>query len=219
MIEATVTREALLEPSDGPRTLTDCTLDEGDFSGLDLGDTTFERCTKRRARFDGANLTGARFLRCRGPEASFIQADLSDAVMTGCDFSNGLLRRARLTSARFEGTKLTGADPTDAGVMGATFAEVLFAFATLPGLSRRMALVVGFYFSVGALLMSDFRGARFEDCSLRNATLEGCRFEQADLRGADLGGIELRDAPQFRGAVMSRLPAAELLSQLGLEVR
>ena len=59
----------------------------------------------------------------------------------------------------------------------------------------------------------------FEDCSLRDAVLTDARFEGADLRGTDIGGVRLEDARRFKGATISRAQAAELLSELGLNVR
>jgi len=58
-----------------------------------------------------------------------------------------------------------------------------------------------------------------EACSLRDANLADARFEGADLRGADLGGIRLIDASAFRGAIISRDQAGQLLAELGLTVR
>jgi fluoroquinolone resistance protein len=64
----------------------------------------------------------------------------------------------------------------------------------------------------------DFRDTVFENCSLRDAHLPECRFEGADLRNADLGGIKLTNAQLFKGALISKRQAADLLSQLGLKV-
>ena len=204
--------------SPGPQLLVDRTLDEGDFHGLDLRDVTFERCSMRRVRFDGASLNGVRLLNCRGGESSFVGADLDDAIVSGGDFNNASFCRAKLTSTRFERCKLTGADFTDAGMLGVTLEEVLLSYARLPGMAFRKSTFRQVDFSEADLRKCDFRMAVFEDSSLRNASLDGCRFEQADLRGADLGGVELMDARLFRGAVISRVQAAELLSQLGLRV-
>jgi uncharacterized protein YjbI with pentapeptide repeats len=49
--------------------------------------------------------------------------------------------------------------------------------------------------------------------------MQGCRFDGADLRGADLGGLRLVDASLFRGATISREQAAQLLAELGLNIR
>ncbi|EJU11407.1 pentapeptide repeat-containing protein, partial [Sphingomonas sp. LH128] len=56
-------------------------------------------------------------------------------------------------------------------------------------------------------------------CSLRDADLTGARFDGADLRGADLGGLRLVDATLFRGAIISRMQASQILGELGISVR
>jgi hypothetical protein len=38
------------------------------------------------------------------------------------------------------------------------------------------------------------------------------------LRGADLGSLQLADASRFKGAIISKKQAGELLSGLGLKV-
>ena len=53
---------------------------------------------------------------------------------------------------------------------------------------------------------------------LRYADLSGAILDGADLRGADLGGIRLGDAAHFRGAIISRAQATDLLKELGLRV-
>ena len=64
----------------------------------------------------------------------------------------------------------------------------------------------------------DFREAVLLECSLRDANIADARFEGADLRSADLGALRLADAGRFRGAVISKRQAADLLSGLGLKV-
>lgn len=128
---------------------------------------------------------------------------------SGGDFNNSSWRCATLTSAKFVGTKLTGADFTEARAMHIHFEEVLLVSAKLPGFSFRKE----------SLRKGDFRMTVFEDCSLREAMVAGSRFEGSDLRGADLGGLRLVDANLFRGATISREQAGQLLGELGLSVR
>ncbi len=114
---------------------------------------------------------------------------------------------------------MIGADLSETRAIGLELTEVLFGLALLPGLSFRKTTLNGVDFSEADLRSCDFRETVFEDCSLRDANLTGCRFEQADLRGADLGGIKLGDARRFKGALISRRQAADLLGQLGLFVQ
>jgi len=139
--------------------------------------------------------------------------------MQSCDFNNASFAEAVLTGARFEGCKLTGADMAKAGTMGLVLAETLLADARLRGVSLRRAVLVGVDFSGADLGGCDFRDAVFERCSLRDAHVTGARFEGADLRGADLGGLKMADAGKFKGAVVSRRQAADLVAQLGLLVQ
>ena len=125
---------------------------------------------------------------------------------------------ATLTDARVSGCKMTGADLSDAKAIGLTLANVLMVLARLPKFDFRKARLDQVDFSEADLRQSDFRDAVFEECSLRDANLADCRFEGADLRGADLGGVKLTDARRFKGAVISKRQAGELLGQLGLKV-
>ena len=58
----------------------------------------------------------------------------------------------------------------------------------------------------------------FTECVLREASVTNARFEGADLRGADLGTLRLGDASRFKGALISKRQAADLLRELGLKV-
>jgi uncharacterized protein YjbI with pentapeptide repeats len=121
-------------------------------------------------------------------------------------------------SASFTGCKLTGADLAEARAFGLGLEETLLINAKLPALSFRKQILKRVDFSQADLRKCDFRAAMFEECSLRDALLAGSRFEGADLRGADLGGLRLEDAALFRGAMVSRVQAGQLLSQLGIIV-
>ncbi len=203
----------------GPRTLIDCDLDEADLSGLDLTRWRFERCNLRRSDLAGAKLERTVWQGCRGPFANFSGANLSEAEFVGGDWNNCAMRRATLTSTRFTGSKLTGADFTEARAMHIHFEEVLLVSAKLPGFSFRKESLRRVDLSGADLRKGDFRMTVLEDCSLREAMVAGSRFEGSDLRGADLGGLRLVDAGLFRGATISREQAGQLLVELGLNVR
>jgi uncharacterized protein YjbI with pentapeptide repeats len=79
------------------------------------------------------------------------------------------------------GSKLTGADLTDARIIDLHCEEVLLAGAKLAGLSCKQRLR-HLDFSQADLRKADLRETVFEACSLRDATLTGARFEKADLR-------------------------------------
>ena len=65
---------------------------------------------------------------------------------------------------------------------------------------------------------ADFRDAVLERCSLRDASLKDAQFKGADLRSCDLGQIEMTDAPTFKGAIISKTQAADLLRGFGMKV-
>ncbi len=113
---------------------------------------------------------------------------------------------------------MTGADLNQTKVNGLVLEDVLFVLALLPKISFRNLTLKRVDFSEADIRSCDFRDAIFEDCSLRDAQLEDYRFENSDLRGADLGGVKLNDARRFKGAVISKRQAADLLGQLGLRV-
>jgi len=102
--------------------------------------------------------------------------------------------------------------------MDTVFEETLLINAKLPAHSFRKQRLRRLDFSSCDLRQCDFRQAIFENCSLRDAHMAGARFDAADLRGADLGGLKLVDAGLFRGAVISREQAAQLLGELGLRL-
>ena len=199
--------------------LVDCDLNGADLSGLDMAGWWFQRCQMREARAIRAVLEGALFEGCRGGMADFRAARMAEATLRGCDFNNANFGEAVLTGARIAGCKLTGVDLVKAGTIGLEVEETLLVSARMKGVGLRHARLVGVDFSMADLSGCDFREAVFEGCSLREAAITGARFEGADLRGADLGGLTLGDAGRFRGATVSRAQAADLLAQLGLQVR
>lgn len=201
-----------------PVTLVICDLEALDLSDLDLTGWCFDRCNLKRASFNRAVLEGTSFKGCRAADSSFNGAAMLEGTIDGGDFSNTSFRGARLAEVSILRCKMTGADLTDVQAMDLVLEEVLLVLAVLPKLSFRKMTLKQVDFSEADLRACDFRDAVFEECSLRDAHLADCRFENADLRGADLGGVKLTDARRFKGAVISRRQAADLLGQLGLRV-
>lgn len=202
-----------------PSHLIDCDMEEANLSGLDLSGWTFERCALRHADLTGATLVGTRWQSCRAAFANFSGADLAEAVVGASDFNNISLRRANIAAARFTATRMTGADFHGVKGMGFAFEEVLLVGARLSGLSFRKETLRRVDLAQADLAKCDFRATVFEGCSLREANMDGARFAGADLRGADLGGVKLEDASLFRGAIISREQAEQLLSGWGLLIR
>ncbi|HQS69370.1 MAG: hypothetical protein B7Y36_06395 [Novosphingobium sp. 28-62-57] len=203
----------------GAHHLVACDLDEADLSKLDFAGWTFERCSLRHTDLSGAKLARSTWRGCKAPFANLTGTDLEEAQVTACDFNNVALRRANIGQARFVSTRMTGADLHLARGMGFTFEEVLLVGARLPGLSFRKEKLVRLDMAQADLTKADFRDAILEGCSLREANLDGAQFAGADLRGTDLGGLQLEDARVFRGAIISREQAEQLLSGWGLLIR
>lgn len=172
-------------------------------AGLDLRELDFHGCE---------------FLRCRAGRADFSGCDLGEARFLACDFNNPLCRRTTLSAALFRDCKLTGLQIVSAATIGLAFERCLLVDAQLQGLSFRQAALDGLDFQGADLIEADFRQAVLTGCNLRDANLTRARFEGADLRGADLGSLQLTDITRFRGAVISRQQAAEIVSRLGLKV-
>lgn len=198
-------------------------LQNCDLQGLDLSQSNmagwrFEKCNLSGTSFNGSQLERSCFAGCRASGASFVSATLTEAQIDGGDFSNATFRGAVLATMKIARCKMTGADLSETRSIGLELDDVLLVFALLPKISFRKMTLKQIDFGEADLRSCDFRETVFEDCSLRDANLSGCRFEKSDLRGADLGGVRLTDAKQFKGAIISKRQAADLLNQLGLQV-
>lgn len=213
-----LTKEGIRNLLGSPQHLVDCDIEEGDLSELDMSGWIFERCNLRRANLSEAVLNGTRWLNCRAAFVNLVDSWLEKAVFVATDLNNSSLRRCALEGARFERCKLTGADLSEIKALILHFEETLFVNAKLPGISFRKETLRRLDFSQADLRKCDFRQSVFEHCSLREAVLDGSRFDGADLRGADLRGLRLQDASRFRGALISREQAGQLLGELGLNV-
>ncbi len=198
--------------------LHNCNLQNLDLGELNFSDWVFEKCTLTGASFTGSTLERTTFLGCRAAGGGFYNAMASEMRIDGGDFSNTKFGGARLDGATIARCKMTGADFSDAKADGLALQEVLLVLALLPKISFRDAVLKQVDFTEADLRACDFRDAVFEDCSLRDAQMSNCRFERADLRRADLGGVKLTDAKRFKGAIISKRQAGELLGQLGLQV-
>ncbi len=148
-----------------------------------------------------------------------MSALLTESRIDAGDYSNASFRGATMAAMKIFGCKMIGADLSETRTIGLELEDCLFGLALLPKLSFRKMTLKRLDFGEADLRSCDFRETVFEDCSLRDANVSNCRFENADLRGADLGGVKLGDSKRFKGAVISKRQAADLLSQLGLRVQ
>jgi uncharacterized protein YjbI with pentapeptide repeats len=171
------------------------------------------------ADLNGLDLHGCEFARCRGGHANFSSCNLTEARFLLCDLNNSKWRGTALSGALFQDCKLTGAQMAIANrLLPPTFERDLLINANLRGFSFRRARLDGIDFQDADLCETDFRDAVLIGCSLREANVTNARFEGADLRGADLGNIQIADASRFKGAIISKKQAGQILGALGLKV-
>ncbi|WP_270937962.1 pentapeptide repeat-containing protein [Falsiroseomonas oryzae] len=117
----------------------------------------------RRCLLDGRDLSGADLSRAHLRDASFQRGRLGGTRLVGAD----------ATDARFVSADLTGADMTEA-----TLREADFTRATLRG---------------AKLMRTDMRRARLFRADLTGADLTGAELGGADLSGATLDGARWTD--------------------------
>jgi uncharacterized protein YjbI with pentapeptide repeats len=181
--------------------------------------TRFVGWNLTEADLNGLDFHGCEFVRCRAGHANFSSCNFTEARFLFCDFNNTKWRGTIVSSAFFQDCKLTGVQMVVAStLMPPAFERCLLINANLRGLSFRRAQLDGVDFQGADLRDADFRDAALTGCSLREANVTKARFEGADLRDADLGSLQLVDASRFKGAIISKMQAGELLSGLGLKV-
>ncbi len=210
--------EQTLARTPGQAVFEQCDLSNADLARLDFTGASFNGCSLAGASFFAATLDQTQWRGCRGAAIDFGATRVIDVRVNSCDFNNSSWRRAKLSSVRFEGSKLTGAQFVECSQLAVEFVECLLVAAHLRGFSFRKQRLSKLDLSDADLAGSDFRDAVFEGGSLRSANLADVRFQGADLREADLGGIRLQDARLLRGATISKHQAATLLSELGVLV-
>lgn len=153
------------------------TLSRVDLTGAQLAAATLDdaelaEVTLVGADLDSASLRGARIVRCSFVRTQMSVAKLERARIVGSDFSRSDLERSlwRVAHARetkFEGVRFGDADLDEVTFIGCPMHGASFA-----------SVVLG--------IPPTTRGARFENCDLRNTDWRG-----RDLRGSVLVGCRL----------------------------
>lgn len=194
-------------------------LEELDLSRLDFSDCTFERCQMGHVDFTAARLENTHWIGCRGTQVNWSAARVTDSQFRNCDLNNSRWYCSTLSHVRFEGCKLTGANFSAASTLGLSFDDCLLVSSALTGISFYKSILRNLDFSDADLSDCDFREAVFvEGGSLGNSRVNGAKFFNADLREVNLQGLHLKNAQQFKGAIISRSQAAVLLAELGLRI-
>ena len=220
-------------------------LSQASFYCANLARTDLRRAILRRADLRGAKLGGAILtsavldeadlraavlclvdeltgLRWMGSSvdargASLNDADLSEAVAHGVDFSNCSLRGASLRSANLKNANFTNANLSRVNLMGARLEGVRMRGAILTGVDvQRLYLPPSAL--EGCVLdptpeaqgMADLIRAEIDraEASIHSSARAGCR---AGCR-ADVSGRDLRTAPVFRNRTLPGLAAADVLA-------
>jgi uncharacterized protein YjbI with pentapeptide repeats len=188
-------------------TLSDTTLEDVDFAGIQASRITFRNCRFVRVRFTGALLD---------------DGDFDECVLEGLDFAGSSIARltflkSRVIGCSFAGSRATGLKAVQASVLeDCDFAECELSDAYL-----RDAAMSRSRFAAAVLDRADltdcvlegasFVGARGRQMRLTRANLTDARLHHADLLGAwldkaDLRGADLRGANLFGvdfGAIVS----------------
>jgi fluoroquinolone resistance protein len=99
-----------------------------------------------------------------------------------------------------------------------SLSECNLGLAQLRGLEMKDTTLNSVNFDQADLSNATFENAYLEECSLRESIVTDANFQGADLRSSDLGGLQMSDARRFKGAIISKSQAADLLGQLGLKV-
>jgi len=201
-----------------PVHLQNCSFIGVDCAEADLAEWRFEKCDLRRANLDHCILEDVVFSGCRSVEASFRFARFSQVAFKDNDLSNTSFKHSQFADVAFEGCKMLGVDFTDTTTNELAFKECNLGLSQMQKITLRDAILTAVNFDQADLTCGDFRNALFDECSLRESNVSEANFQGADLRNSDLGGLQMSDARRFKGAIISKRQAADLLGQLGLKV-
>ncbi|NUO54438.1 MAG: DUF2169 domain-containing protein [Polyangiaceae bacterium] len=163
--------------------LSDCDLEEADFTRASLVRCLLRGAKAQRAVFEGsrlghvcfeeADLTDARFARAAGPCASFMSAkldrtDFSHVVLPGAHFSGAHGTSTQFYAANLPDSRFSRAHLKDAKLEKANLMNAELGLAVLPHASFRGASLFN-----AKLLGTQGEGCNFLDANLKRSTLEG----------------------------------------------
>jgi uncharacterized protein YjbI with pentapeptide repeats len=190
-------------------------FERADFSNANLAGATLHG-RFHGAKFSGAVLTGTLMLGADGLEsqrddlrragAIVTAEDFAAAIESGRDFSDSILRHAKLQGVRLTGAKLAGADLhsanlDDSQLDGADLRRVHLYFATAKGARFDRADLSGAKVNNMSAAGASFVGAKLVNTSLAGADLSGADLRNADFTGANLSSVDLTGA-NLTGAII-----------------
>jgi uncharacterized protein YjbI with pentapeptide repeats len=146
-------------------------------NGLDLSGMDLRRTKLQSARINKVNLKGANLEKVVLDQAWSLNSDLTGANLKG----------ASLFATQFGGSRLDGADFTEARVAGdftnASMTNAIFDGADLSADEKNQSM---------GLMRGAFKSAKLDGASFKGANMARTLMEFASLRGADLTGANLR---------------------------
>lgn len=192
-----------------------------DTHGAEGKRVNFRNADLRNVRLDGANLTQASL---RGAilthadmtrVATMQEADFTEAVLNGANFSGTNLRRANFASVQAEGANFSSAVMTSANGLSANFTLAQFRHSDLTHINLRQANMTAADFSDTDLTEANCRsanlsGAKFHRAILVNADMRHTHCEGADFAGANMQQTQFKDA-SFEGVSFTNANFAEAL--------
>ncbi len=170
-------------------------------SGADLSESSFLEVTFRDVDFSDATMCRTTFLQCEAQRVKFDRADLTRLVMTAdCVFGTVSAIEADLTDANLSGSTLAGADLRAARLDEADLSECNLRGANLSGIVAR-----GSRWGRADLSGANLNAANLMNASLARAVLKDANLRGTNLYGVDLARAEVNERTDLAGAEMGRV--------------
>jgi uncharacterized protein YjbI with pentapeptide repeats len=213
-----VTRQSTIAPPQLPGSLTEATqldplADQSSYSRQALLDCDFSYQEADDVLFEQVSCKRVSFNHTSLTLAQLFDVRLDSCDLAGAEWAKAHLRRVELSGCRLVGARLSDSSLEDVQIVRCN-AELLRCWA------------------------SSFKGARFEQCVLREASFDGsdlsgvvfrgCDLSKADLRNTKLKGADLRGSTidgmqvgikDLQGAIVTASQAVQLAGLLGVTVR
>ena len=189
-------------------------LDDACFDDANLTKANLSHVSANRASFQRACLKQALLTKTQSERANFTAADLTSVMATQAVFSEAVLKQCQLKQAvmtdlvashsdfqqaNFEQTLLNKAE-----LSGSNFSEAVMNRSVVSDVSAEQTCwhntrATRCFFGKAVLNNSEWKGADFRLCGLREAVLNGCNlqestFYQCDLSQAQLISVNLTQA-------------------------
>lgn len=179
--------------------LSGANLQAADLSGANLRQATLKRTRLLEANLSQADLSGCDLSTAMTSAACFTQANLEGANLRSHwfqknDFRQARLHRADLRDVQGETSDFTAADLTAANLAGASLPGCCFANARFAAAELRAVRLEGADLHAADLRSVDLSRARLRDADLTDADLSAADLRDADLRTERAAGARFKDA-------------------------